>query len=214
MRTLTILLAIEVMLLSMATACDDSQTDQIQNILDEVKEGSDEKTDTTDEQTDTLSESADTTDEQTDTADEQTDNSDEPADATEEEIPTDNTVKVPQISKSFQSECLSKQGETFEVQSDTIYIETTLDSIEIVDEEAEFNCCLEAFMNVEINEVTNEITVLEEESEDRSNGCWCTCPFELSVQVSNLPSGQYTVNVYKVNLDEEILVHEEQVTID
>ncbi len=85
------------------------------------------------------------------------------------------------------------------------------DGITVLDHYAEFNCCLRAWMEVEIH--GTEITVTEKEDPDKSDACFCVCPFELSIGISNLPDGLYRVRVYKEEIDGVILLLEQTVKI-
>jgi hypothetical protein len=106
--------------------------------------------------------------------------------------------KQPIIGEPYQSECLSGNW-AYGENSDSIEVLVSGDAMTIVDHYAEFNCCLDAWMEVSI--AGNQITVVEKEDPDKSGACYCMCPFELSIEVSNLADGTYLVKVFREDWD-------------
>ncbi len=80
--------------------------------------------------------------------------------------------KQPVIGEPYQSECLSGNW-AYGENSDSIEVLVSGDVVTIVDHYAEFNCCLDAWMEVSI--AGNEITVVEKEDPDKSGACYCMC---------------------------------------
>ncbi|MBW1809648.1 MAG: hypothetical protein JRJ19_01455 [Deltaproteobacteria bacterium] len=118
--------------------------------------------------------------------------------------------KQPVVGEPYQSECLSGAwgyGEN----SDSIEILVDGDAVSIIDHYAEFNCCLDAWMEVSIE--GNQITVVEKEDPDKSGACYCICPFELSIEVSNLADGTYLVEVFREDYDGLTKLFEQSVQI-
>lgn len=113
------------------------------------------------------------------------------------------------VGDSYQSECLDTQisGWTDE----NVEIIASGDTIRIADHHAEFNCCLDAWMEVMID--GSSIDVLEIEDPDKADACWCICPFELSIEISELDSGLYTVRVFREVMDADHLLIEQEVSI-
>ncbi|MBN2494476.1 MAG: hypothetical protein JXR96_07805 [Deltaproteobacteria bacterium] len=114
----------------------------------------------------------------------------------------------PVIGEPYQSECL---GLMDGFDSDTVELIASGNDLRIVDHYTEFNCCLAAWMEVELDLAAGLITVLEVEDPDDSMACDCMCGYELAIEVSDLPDGVYTVAVYKYDVREELLLHREQV---
>jgi len=65
---------------------------------------------------------------------------------------------------------------------------------------AGFNCCPDEIL-ADITIENNIITIGEDESLE-SGGCDCLCLFDVHYQISNLPSGEYTIRVYGMYLQE------------
>ncbi len=112
------------------------------------------------------------------------------------------------IGDSQQSECL--QATDYDA-LDEVEIQAQGDSITIVDHYAEFNCCLDVWMEVSLD--GQNIVVVEVEDPDDSMACDCMCPYELSIEVSNLTEGTYNVSVYRGAVDPQTLIHEESVCL-
>ena len=115
--------------------------------------------------------------------------------------------KLPVIEQSIQSECLNKTR----LPDGNVEVQVSGDSILIVDHHAEFNCCLDVWMQASVN--GDEIVVVEVEDPNHQNACDCTCPFELSIGISNLADGEYTVRVYRQAEDPQTLIHRETVCL-
>lgn len=99
-----------------------------------------------------------------------------------------------------------------EPEAASIDVEVNQDTVTVTDQHAVFNCCLDAWMEVDID--GNHIQILEKEDPDTSNACDCMCPYELSIQISQLEDGEYTLSVYRYTVNPSTLVHEETFLVD
>jgi len=121
----------------------------------------------------------------------------------------------PTVGQPFQSECLEQaelallSGGREEIGSVQIFVEGT--TLTVVDYEAEFNCCLDAWMEVDIED--GAIDVVEREDPDKSMACFCTCPYTLSIEVSDLAPGSHAVRVYREETQGNKLLHQESVQV-
>ena len=126
-----------------------------------------------------------------------------------------NTTPVdpgPSIGQPYQSECLANVTVALMV-PDASPVTVTVDGskLTVVDSEAMYNCCLKAWMEVKID--GSEIEVVEVEDPDKTKACFCTCPFQLSIEVDNLAAGTYTVRVHRQGAEGNELIHTETVQI-
>lgn len=118
-------------------------------------------------------------------------------------------AEQPIVGEPYQSKC-HKEADSL-VDNQTIEIFVLGNTIEVVDHNTTFNCCLKAWMEVSLE--GGEIVIVEKEEEDQSNACDCVCPRELSIGISNLGNGQYKVKVYKWAVSEEALLYQETVEV-
>ncbi len=114
------------------------------------------------------------------------------------------------IGESYQSECLDGAGLDDGVRGE-VEIRVEGHSVQIIDHNAEFNCCLDAWMQASIRD--NRIVVVEVEDPDDENACDCTCSYELSIGISNLADSEYMVEVYRGTEDPQALIHQESVCL-
>lgn len=120
------------------------------------------------------------------------------------------TGQQPIIGQPTQSECLAEvDGE--DLISESVELLVTGDRLRIVDHNAEFNCCLDAWMEVSIDGA--RISVVEMEDPDDSMACDCICPYELAIEISNLAAGDYQVSVYRFVAQPDNLIHEQTVCV-
>ena len=119
----------------------------------------------------------------------------------------------PIVSDHFQSDCLQVDGEQNPAES-TIEVLTEGDVVTIVDHHTIFNCCLEAWMDVQVDMDQKTILVVEvEQDETVGDPCDCECAFELSVKISDLVHGTYAIDVYKRTVSEDNRLYQGQVKI-
>jgi hypothetical protein len=90
-----------------------------------------------------------------------------------------------------------------------VTIEVVGASVVVTDPDAEFNCCLDAWMQARVE--GNAIVAVE--TEDTGSGCLCSCGRSLTVTVPDLAEGSYQVFVYREEEVEENLLAEEMITI-
>jgi len=64
-------------------------------------------------------------------------------------------------------------------------------TVTVLHNDAEYNCCFYQML-YDITIEGNQLDVVETE-DIGGGGCYCTCPFDLSVAVDNLPEGQWTL---------------------
>jgi len=93
----------------------------------------------------------------------------------------------------------------------TVSVVVDGDGIRVVDRAAEFNCCLDAWMEVTIR--GRQIIVVEVEDPDDRMACDCVCLYELSVEIDNLQRGAYDVSVYSRQVSPATLIHAETVNV-
>ncbi|MBN2360902.1 MAG: hypothetical protein JXR83_15710 [Deltaproteobacteria bacterium] len=93
-----------------------------------------------------------------------------------------------------------------------IEVTTGAGTLTVRDRGAEFNCCLAAWMEATVS--GTRIVVVEVEDPDTSNACDCVCRYELSIEISNLPAGDYTVEVYRSAVDESTRLALRTATVD
>lgn len=77
--------------------------------------------------------------------------------------------------------------------TDTIYATVFEDTVNVFHDGAFYNCCAEIASDFEIGDTT--IDILEAETFPKGP-CDCTCCFDLSLSISNVPSGVYWVHVW------------------
>ena len=119
------------------------------------------------------------------------------------------STQQPVIGQPTQSECLNEMdGE--DLLSESVDLLVDGDVLRIVDHHAEFNCCLQAWMEVEIQD--RLISVVEVEDPDDSAACDCMCPYELAIEISNL-AGEYQVAIYRHVAQPQALIHEQTICL-
>jgi len=82
--------------------------------------------------------------------------------------------------------------------------------LKIEHQNAVFNCCiadLAAYASID----TGIITVTESEIFENDAACNCVCPYDISYEVPDVDTGEYTVNInntiqFKINLSEQSTV--------
>jgi len=63
-----------------------------------------------------------------------------------------------------------------------------------------FNCCPDELLADII--IEDNIIIVDEDESLESGGCFCLCLFDLHYQISNLPSGEYTIRIDGLYLEE------------
>jgi len=66
---------------------------------------------------------------------------------------------------------------------------------------AGFNCCPDEIL-ADITIEDNTVTIEEDESLEITGGCFCLCLFDVDYGISNLPSGEYTIRINGLYLEE------------
>ena len=80
--------------------------------------------------------------------------------------------------------------------SEEVVLETFDGTIVMHHREARFNCC--AYLEIEVVQDAFEVGIFEWEMFE-VGPCYCMCCFAAEATISGLPSGDYTVSVWKVH---------------
>ncbi|MBN1945221.1 MAG: hypothetical protein JW797_06060 [Bradymonadales bacterium] len=109
---------------------------------------------------------------------------------------------VPYITPTEQSECLDEPAlasvavspcqETGNEEPDVFRVVPGLGRIDLVHENASYNCCGLVQMTLGVDQ--NMLILTEEVIFDEEHpGCWCLCDYDLSAEITGLAEGAYTV---------------------
>ncbi len=121
----------------------------------------------------------------------------------------------PLVGQTNQSDCLQQAQLPLLLsdaeESGSVQVLVEAGTLKVVDSQAELNCCLKVWMDVSYQD--GVLDVVEREDPDKSLACFCTCPYLLSVEMSDFAPGSYLVRVYRENAAGDELLHEETVAM-
>jgi hypothetical protein len=114
--------------------------------------------------------------------------------------PVDNPVEDPTsfLFESFQSECGdgSKVGIGGGTEDDNVIFNAHGDTIEVIHQDAFYQCC--ALIKIDVVENENGFDIFES---DTGEQCNCLCYFDITTLISGLADGIYFIRLFDINGD-------------